>query len=318
MIFIKNYVENLKGADVRISALKEGNKTTVSLSTETDKVDLAVSEVEGVYESIRNSVKYIRDITKDDALVDENFISTPILDKKATEIAFFLKGTKMVLSDTIDLPNTIGIYEENPDNKKHYPRDMIVFLVPNTVDGKKSEVSIVMDKRNLGGDVIIYDMKDFSILCMYFKWPIWANLKFPAYVYLTLTVDGETTPWKAFKLGSSTCNLKNSKKTMIKNQIIDVEVNEAKDYLDESFRIMEEKAAERKQNEKPRKKYNKPDNHRGNNMRDNNMRSKSYGNQKQNSFIKDRTGFPSKYSKDSNRGGFNKGKSRNFNNKNHK
>lgn len=266
MIFIKNFAKKLSSNDVRLELTTENGESRLDLCiAEENPIGLVKSSVQGVSESMKKSIGYIGNLTNyiEEA---ENKVSVNILDNKASEVAFFVKGAKTVIKDTSSLPNIIDVYDEIAENNKHYPRDVIAIIVPNkTDDGKElSDFSLVVDRRNLGAKTVTIYLNDYSVILMYVKWPIWAKLKFPAYAYVKAVVANDTDEKEyeeigAFKLGSIT------NKKIQRNQVIDVDIKEAKDYLDESFKILREKSKER----------NPRNNERENNRRRNNTHSNS-------------------------------------------
>lgn len=272
MIFIKNCVKDLPGENVTLVMTEENDNITLDLNIRGEEtVNLVKSSVPGVTTSMRRSLEYIGDavnyLDKTDGVTITN-----ILDNKPTEVAFFVKGIKTVLTETDKFPNTISKYEEENDlpKKNHHPRDMIVLIVPNEIDGDEVNYTLVVDKRNLGANTNVVKREKYSLIMMYVKWPIWAKLKFPAYAYVRVDYkdDRESIPYAAFKLGSF------DNKKIQKNQIIDVDGKEAKDFLEESFRILREKKEKNndrsggfKGNKKftPRNNYNKDNRYSNNN-----------------------------------------------------
>lgn len=262
MIFIKNCTTDLTGKDVTLTLEEKEKLSTLSLTIKgEDPIQLVKSTVNGVAEAIRKSIKYIASITNSD---ETN--TSCILDNKESEIAFFVKGKRTVLKETSTLPNTIGEYDEVMDGDKHYPRDMIVMIVPNhNGNGGKLTHKLVVDRRNLGASTQTIEGKEYSIIIMYVKYPIWSNLRFEAYAYIkTEKEDGDSVVTTAFKLGTS------PNKNLAKNQIVDVDPKIAVDYLEESFRILREKKnAAPRQDRKPYK----PNNYK----KDNNFKPKNKG-----------------------------------------
>ena len=233
MIFIKNCTTDLTGKDVKLTLEEQEKVAKLSLTIkEEEPIALVKTAVNGVCEALRKSMKYIASITNSDV---SDTVS--ILDNKTSELAFFVKGKRTVLKETTTLPNTIGEYDEIMDGEKHYPRDMVVLIVPNyDENGGKLTHRLISDRRNLGAPTQTVEREKYSIIIMYVKYPIWANLKFAAYAYVkTEKEDGSTVVNTAFQLGTST------NKNLSKNQVIDVDPKIAIDYLEESFRILREK-----------------------------------------------------------------------------
>ena len=234
MIFIKNCTTDLKGKDISVGLEEDEKLATLNLYIRGEHpIPLVKSTVDGVAEAIRKSIKYIASIT--------NTVETPnsscILDNKESEIAFFVKGKKTVLKETSTFPNIIGEYDDVIDKDKHYPRDMILMIVPQHDENHNKLIHrLVVDRRNLGGPIQTIKGDTYSVIVMYVKYPIWSNLKFEAYAYIkTEKEDGSSVVNTAFKLGTS------PNKNLAKNQIIDVDPKVAVDYLEESFRILREK-----------------------------------------------------------------------------
>lgn len=290
MLFIKN-LTNLEGSEIEVSLTRNGDEVSVSLAIAKESpITLAKSTVEGVASTLKKSVEYIGGIV-DVLKTDGATTTTCLLSKKATELNFLVKNTKTVLKETKDFPVAISAYDEKDQaDDVHYPRDMILFIVPNVVDGVKKDYSLVVDRRNLGAATIVQDIGDYRIIGMFMKWPIWARLKFPAYAYIQ---GDKEEVLGAIKLGSKT------EKKLTKNAIQDVDAKEAVDYLTESFRILKENRDKKEATTRQE-----------NNGRD--RRPANNGQQKQGNFNKGseknhgRVGFPSKF-KSGNATGGNKG-----------
>lgn len=247
MLFIKNLTK-LAGSDIRI-AMKTGTEITVSLTiAEEAPIILVKSAIEGITSNLKKSFEYIGNavgvLDKDDTTV-----STQLLSNKVTELGFLVKDAKAVFKDTKEFPVTIGIYDEKDQAEdSHYPRDMIVFIVPRVersetpgTSGVEKDYTLVVDRRNIGCPTIVHDIGDYRIIGMFVKWPIWMRLKFPAYAYIK---DEDDNALAGIKLGYKT------EKKMTRNQVIDVEVSEAVDYLTESFRILKENREKKGSNNK--------------------------------------------------------------------
>ena len=282
MIFIKNCVKDLPSESVTL-VMAEGEKVvTLDLNiVGEESVNLVKSSVAGVENSMRKSLEYIGDAVNYLDKTD-NVTITNILDNKPTEVAFFVKGIKTVLTETDKFPNTISKYDEDDEatKKNHYPRDMVVLIVPNEIGGEEVDYTLVVDKRNLGANTNIVKREKYTLIIMYVKWPIWAKLKFPAYAYAKpIYKDGrESDPYIAFKLGSF------DNKKIQKNQIVNVDGKEAKDYLEESFRILRERKEKNNEksgnNFKGNKKFAPRNNFKDNKFSNNNFNNRNAGNNK--------------------------------------
>lgn len=240
MVFIKNYSDL---NDIKIVMEDEKESVTVSLECGEERVPLVKSDIMQVKETIKKSIKYISDITgKSESKFEgaKKVTSTNILDNKPSEITFFAKGAKTVITGLDELPNKIT-YFDSTSNKK-YPRDMVVMVVPNNVEvpnsseKKKARHSLVADRRNLGAKTLYVPLKDYTVIVAYIKWPIWSNLKYPAYFYIESSFGKDMAViTNAFKLGVST------NKNISKNKIFDVDPAEAVSYLDETFKKLKER-----------------------------------------------------------------------------
>lgn len=273
MLFIKNLTK-LSGDKIKLT-MTMGDEISVALKiADTEPVTLAKSRVQGILTNLRKSFEYIGTTTKH-LEKDENSLSTEIMSNKVTELGFFTKEIKTVFTEVVNFPVIIGEYDKDIAGDKHFPRDMILFIVPN--DGEHFE--LVVDERNLGAKTITQDIGEYRLIGVFTKWPIWAKLKFPAYMYIK---NHETEAVvAAFKLGFKT------DKKLTKNCIIDVDINEAVDYLDESFRIMKEKKS-KQGNVVTHDTYGKANN---------NQQKQGFGKKfnKDQTSNKNRTGVPAKY-----------------------
>lgn len=242
MLFIKN-LTNLTGDKIGLT-MTSGEEISVALKiADTEPVTLTKSKIQSILSNLRKSFEYIGTTTnhlEKGEVVD--VISTEIMSNKVTELNFFSKETKTVFTETSELPVVIGEYDADTANDKHFPRDMIVFIVPN---GENDDYKLIIDERNLGAPVLIKDIGEYRIIGVFSKYPIWANLKFPAYMYIKNGNDNIA----GFKLGSTT------NKKLTKNSPIEVNVTEAVDYLNESFRIIKERKS---QNDSKKHDNNKP------------------------------------------------------------
>lgn len=232
MIFIKNLTK-LNGSEIEIGLTENGDGVSISLTIAKEtSITLAKTTTEGVASTLRRSVERIGKLV-DVLKVDGETTSTCLLDNKPTELNFVVKNSKVVIKKSDEFPVTIGKYEEEDEkNNVHYPRDLIVFIVNKTVDGVDKDYRLVVDRRNLGAPIFTTDIGDFRIIAMPVKYPMWSRLKFPAYAYIKGNDDEVLTE---IKLG-----FKQDRK-ITKNQVLEVEPNEAVDYLTETFRIMREK-----------------------------------------------------------------------------
>lgn len=267
MIFIKNFTKEASD-DIRVELKKTEETTQLNLYINaSEAIPLVESKIPEVFDSMNHAFDYIRD-AKNYSMEreEEGSVSkiVTLLDNKPTEVGFHVKGVKTVLKKVDEesiYDAEIIKYIEEDEGKRHYPRDVIAFLLDNTIDGAPvEEYQAVIDRRNLGARTSILKTENYTVILLYIKWPIWSKLKHPVYGYIkAVMADGtinDTLP-TAFKLGYS------DNKITQRNQIFFVDIKEAKDYLDESFRILREKKAERQSREN-----NRPNN-RNKNYRNN-------------------------------------------------
>ena len=256
MLFIKNYSKEAN-EKFKVKTDRSGDNSSLSIIMPNDaELKLLESSVAGLSGSMRRSVESIGKTTGS-LVKDETSATTDMLRDKPVEVACYVKEQKVALvagtGDNI-LPISVEIAPEITDdkNQKRYPRDMIVFVVDNAADTK-----LVCDDRNLACKPIIATIGDYQVIFAMVKWPIWSNLKFPVYMYIEQ--NSEITG--AVQLGSRTEN------KISKNQIEDVDINIAKDYLEESKRLLKERQ-EKQQNNNRRGGQNR-DNRNNNNNADN-------------------------------------------------
>jgi hypothetical protein len=310
MLFIKNLTDE-PNSNFGICMRTENDDCGVTLILPNDEeVDILKSSVPGLATSIRHSIENVGKVTNTLYKVD-NAASTALAEKP-TEIAAYVKGEKIALvCETKDgnptVPINVNLVEENAedgDKPKRYPRDMIVLICPK--DEGDENIYVRVDGRNLAGKPVIVSTDDYQIALIMVKWPIWSNLKFPVYMYIE---QGEKI-YGGIQLGSRTEN------KVVKNQIVEVDAQTAKDYLDESERILNEKSekgtsarrSEESRDEDHHQKHGKGNfNAKNGNGRGGNNNGYSRGNG--NPSVK----FPSKYRNDntSNKGGSGKNFRRN-------
>jgi hypothetical protein len=292
MIFIKNFT-NEEPNDIRLELKKTEEATQVNLYINaSEAIPLVESKIPEVYDSMNHAFDYIRD-AKNFSMEreEEGSISkiVTLLDNKPTEVGFHVKGVKTVLKK-VDEESTYDAeiikYEEEDEGKRHYPRDVIAFLLDNTIDGAPvEEYQAVIDRRNLGAKTSILKTEKYTVILLYIKWPIWSKLKHPVYGYIKAVMEdgtiNDTLP-TAFKLGYS------DNKITQRNQILFIDIKEAKDYLEESFRILRERKVERqsRENNRPnnrknfRNNYNNDGGNRPYNKNGNFNNNKKYRNNK--------------------------------------
>lgn len=305
MLFIKNLTEEANSS-FGICVKSEDDNCGVTLILPNDEeVEILTSTIPGLAGSIRHSIETVGKFTNTLYKSDE-MISSCLADKP-TEIAAYVKGEKIALvcdynSDGYPtIPVKVNLVNENEaetEKPKRFPRDMIVLICPRK---EGSNIFVRIDGRNLAGKPVIVSTEEYQIALVMMKYPIWSNLKFPVYMYIEQ--GGES--YGGIQLSSRTEN------KVVKNQIVDVDIKIAKDYLDESARILKEKieeqrAARRAENSDggySHQKYNR--NNNGNyNGRNNDNRGRNnnggYNRNNGNSSVK----FPSKF-RDNNNGGRN-------------
>ena len=312
MLFIKNYLTKEHGIQFRVCGKEVEGKTIISLNSinengEEDSLSILHSSVPDIFQSIKKSLNYIGKRT-DSVVSEDGYVSTQLLDNTATEVAFYVKTLKTIIvpskdeNTVFDLPIEIKSIEEDQLKKenttKHYPRDMIAIIVPTSKGENAYE--LICDERNLAEPACVcVSPAGYAVIIMLVRYPIWGNLKFPAYT--CVKVDGEEIG--AFKLGSRIEN------KISKNKIENVDFSEAKEFLDETFRIKAEKEA-------TKNKHNRPHNDRNDQNGNGNYERKS--NYNKNKKYGDGTFSPKKpYVKrdNNNNGGYMKGgKNTNFKN----
>lgn len=240
MIFIKNYTD-LPKENIVVEAVTQGVDTFLTLTINGEEtVELLTTSVKGIKESLERAITKIGTINNC-VFENDNGVAATILDNTTTEIAFHTRETKTVIDTGCKFPAIIAKQEE-VDGETHYPRDMIVMIVPKRIDGDDIRMSLVVDKRNLGGKIETKQLTDYSVIVMYTKYPVWSKLKYPAYAYLTAENSEGKTPFRAFKLGSKVVTPASKKNQAItRNKIIDVDCQEAVDYLNDTFKALKEK-----------------------------------------------------------------------------
>lgn len=246
MLFIKNLTK-LSGSEIGLT-MTTGNEISVELKiADAEPVTLAKSKVQDILVNLKKSFEYIG-TTTNHLDKTENVTTTELMSNKITELGFFAKGIKTVFTEATSFPVTIGEYDKEAMGDKHFPRDMILFILPN---GENDDYKLVIDERNLGAATIVKNVGEYRLIGVFSKWPIWSKLRFPAYMYIQ---GGDSAVVSAFKLGSKT------DKKLTKNCLIEVTIQEAVDYLDESFRIMNERRSQNSSGVDRRNKasYNKP------------------------------------------------------------
>lgn len=254
MLFIKNCTR-LEGNQIKVRLSKGENNCGVSLEIDdNNKIDLLTVAnggdekdgfVDNDYKTIERSFNNISTMTNVQC-EDAGELSTVMLDKKPTEISFFIKGQKVVIKNAETLPVGLGVLKENDEQR--YPRDMVIFVLPKVGETPEEGYRIDIDTRNIGARAICKDLQDYRIIVEFIKYPIWANLKFPVYglIYNGTTKKAES----AFKLGYQ------KMKTVTKNSIIECDVKEASDYLAETKKIKEDKNKQRPKRNDGNRPYN--------------------------------------------------------------
>lgn len=252
MLFIKN-LTSLESSKIRVALHQNKEDTQVSLTVDKcPELIVLQTKVNGICESILRSINHIGNTTNQ-LVTEDNVTGTCLMDKKITEINFGMKGTRTVLKSTKELPATIDVYETDGEAKEHFPRDLVIFILPKKVDGVEKSHRLIIDRRNLSSPIITKDLGEYRIIAMSVKWAIWGKLKFPAYAYIK---DNNNNVVGAFKLGFRVDN------KISKNVLLEVDNNEAVDYLTESFRLLKEKRGEF--DKKPfSKKFNNGNNGQG-------------------------------------------------------
>lgn len=240
MIFIKNYTD-LPKENIVVETVTEGVDTSLTLTINGEEtVELLITSVNGIKESLEQALTKIGTINNS-VFEDTDGIAVNILDNATTEIAFHTRGVKTVIDTGCKFPAVITKQDE-VDDETHYPRDMVVMIVPKTIDGVATRMSLVVDKRNLGGKIETKQLTNYSVIVMYTKYPVWSKLRYPAYAYLTAENSEGKTPFRAFKLGSKVVTPASKKNQAItRNKIIDVDCQEAVDYLNDTFKALKEK-----------------------------------------------------------------------------
>lgn len=280
MLFIKN-LTGAEGKDFGLSLTQGEDAMTLAIKLPNDAVvDILSSSVPGIYSSMKKSLEHVGKKAhniKKTGQSGEKMVTTQLLDKYPTEVIFYVKDKKIALKKPNGAPFIpIGIDvipEEDAD--KRFPRDIIAIIVPKrTEDGVRLEY----DPRNLVGKPVIITAtvdeeysEDYQIVLAMVRWPVWASLKFP--VYLSV-VDSEGT------IGSIQLASK-EENGAARNQIVDADNEEAMEYLEKSKKILEEKAAETRQNQKSQKnntnKFNGGKNQRNAHQNRGNTNTKGYG-----------------------------------------
>lgn len=235
MIFIKNF-SNEANSSFGIRSERAGDETNLSLIMADGSELLSIkSSIPGLSGSIRRSIEGIGKATNTLEKSD-TAIASVLYDDKPTEIAVYIKDQKVALvqgdGDKI-IPINVEVVPNETDEegkpKKRYPRDMVIIIVDKPESG---DTRLVCDDRNLATKPIVATLDKFQVIFAMVKWPIWSNLKFPVYMYVE---QGENIIG-AIQLGSRTEN------KITKNQIEDVDAQTAKDYLDESAKILQQRA----------------------------------------------------------------------------
>lgn len=252
MLFIKNFAESvgLQNEDLKIVVTEKGSSMRLSLETEVGAVDLLTSELEGLSESIKHSISVINKKHNKTSNTEVALCSD------FTELAFYSKAMKTVLVSgtnahgkrVYNIPTEIeGLSDEEFSanvNKNHYPRDIIVLVVPEDTDDKSYRC--VCDKRNLEAPIVtksVPEIGPYKLICLVTKWPGWAYLKFPAYAYIT-TGDQLSDVVGAFKLSflKTGKSLRNKNVMATRNHLEFVDYQVAFDFISESRRIQEQQA----------------------------------------------------------------------------
>lgn len=245
MLFIKNLTE-AEGKDFGL-ILKQGDDA-MALAIKFPNnaiVDILSSPIPGIYSSMKRSLEHVGKKAKHIEKTGQNgekMVATQLLDKYPTEVIFYVKDKKIALKKPNGAPFVPISIDVIPDEDadKRFPRDIVAIIVPKrTEDGVRLEY----DPRNLVGKPVIITAGDYQVVLAMVRWPVWATLKFP--VYLSI-VDAEGA------IGSVQLASKEENGTA-RNQIVDADNEEALEYLEKSKKILEEKAAESRQTQKPQK-----------------------------------------------------------------
>lgn len=288
MLFIKNYAQKSENEKFEVSMEHYGeDNVIVSLNLPgANSVPILTSTVPGLGTSIKRSIEFIGKKTAS-LTKEEQYMSAALLADVPTEVAFFVKDKKIALVEGKDpeaiLPIVVDPVEEQNEEddkpKKRYPRDMIVLICPK----KDVQARLEYDSRNLVGAPIIATIgEEYQIILAMVKWPTWSNLKFPVYMCVSYGDDAIG----AFKLGSRVENKVN------KNQVEDADIETAREYLNESAKIMSEKKKqprenqnrgehqprqERQQNNNGNKGANRDNNRQNNNQNRDNRSQNNHG-----------------------------------------
>lgn len=248
MLFIKN-LTNLKGSQIKLNLHQGGEESYISISVDNSpELALLRTGLKGIAQSFKKSIERIGGIVNE-LITNDNVISTCILDNKPTEVNYGLKGTITVLKSTTEFPANIDTVEADETTKVHFPKDMIIFIVPKTVEGVDKTYRLVVDKRNLSSPIMTEEIGDYRIIAMSIKWAVWMKLKYPAYAYVK---DNDDNVIYSIKLGYKVEN------KLTKNQLVEVDNKEAVDYLTETFRLLAER--NEKKNDNHNKSFNKKPN----------------------------------------------------------
>lgn len=235
MLFIRNLTDEAN-SDFAVCMTKTDETVGLRLFLPNEEeITILTSSVPDIDQSIKRSIEHIGKNT--DTLCETASGLSCSLAEKPTEVAFYVKGERIgIVADDETLPVNVEVIPEKTSDEKQrrYPRDMVLFICERDAE---NDVVLNVDNRNLVGKPIVASTEKYQFVLAMIKWPIWNNLRFPVYMYMT---QGEKE-FGATQLGSRTEN------KITKNQLdIDVEVSEAKSYLEESARIMAERAEQAK------------------------------------------------------------------------
>lgn len=303
------YLLNKCSSDTEIGGLgvhlaHDGDTTTVSLCGRgQENTPILVSTEKGIAQSIRKSIGYIG--RKTESLKEEdNATFAALFTDKPSEVALYIKGLKISLEPSTDdsaAPIIIKGVEDSEvtdvaegKEKVWYPKDIVVVAT----DKQSDKLVLRCDKRNIVGEPIAIQGEQYDLIMFIPKWPTWSVLKFPAY----FSIGTKTTDKAGEAVYNTVCSVKLGSRTangVAKNQIDEVDIAEANDYLAESERRFREKNLSNAV-DRINKKYgsNQAKDHQRRNNKDeggNTKMAKGKGNSGKNNKSGSRTGVPPMY-----------------------
>ena len=234
------FINNLISEKTTVSIETTDNKTIVNLTIGEEVIPVLSTENTELEPSIRKSIAQLN--RANEAPGDnENDSIANIYDNRDTfaSVSFYLPGkTKTVLVPQEDehgkmiMPVRIESVSEEEFNEnrtsKHYPRDMVLIVVPNT---EENVFTCGFDERNVVYPMSYVNIGAYTLIALLIKWPTWSSLKYPACGYIQ---SGEDTI-AGFKL-----SFVNMKKTT-RNVVEKINPKIAYDTVKEAERIREEK-----------------------------------------------------------------------------